>query len=102
MSESAKYEVIRWPSAYCATSSGMDMANMRDNTQPALLSLVRTRLQSSMTGGFLPGSGAGASAVSSVLARAASSLSTGDRESSRQFGGSFGGGGMGGGGTRRD
>src|SRR5579872_6390304 len=47
---------MRWPSAYCATSSGIAMLTIRDRTQPALPSLVRIRYQSS-NGIGLRGSG---------------------------------------------
>src|ERR1700722_16357161 len=41
---------MRWPSAYCATSSGIDIVNIRASTHPTLPSFVRTRFQSSNCG----------------------------------------------------
>src|SRR5260370_9716765 len=90
-SPSGKYEVIRCPSAYCATSSGMAMTSIRVSTQPALPSLVRTRLQSSI------GIGAGGSDLDSGFS--GSSISSLGTESSSQFSGGLGAGGVGGGGT---
>src|SRR5579864_3910090 len=79
---------MRCPSAYCATSSGIAIVSMRVSTQPAFLSAVRTRLQSSIgtdTAGFdacgLAGGGT-------------SDLGT---DSATQLDGGFGAGGAGGG-----
>src|ERR1700733_453721 len=53
---------MRWPSAYCATSSGTSRSIMRPSTQPTRLWESRTSHQSSMVGvgigraGFLAGS----------------------------------------------
>src|SRR5271166_5468036 len=41
---------MRWPSAYCAMSSGISRSNMRSNTQPTRPEELRTRYQSSITG----------------------------------------------------
>src|SRR6267154_3170260 len=68
----------------------MAMTSMRVNTQPALPSLVRTRLQSSI------GVGAGGSVLDSGFS--GSSISSLGTESSSQFSGGFGAGGVGGGG----
>src|ERR1039457_3993676 len=48
---------MRWPSAHCATSSGIAMRRRRVNTQPDCPSAARTRLQSSLSegaSGFVP------------------------------------------------
>ena len=45
-----KYEVIRAPSEYCATSSGIAITSIRERTHPALPSFVRTKDQSSIGG----------------------------------------------------
>src|SRR5580700_537103 len=79
---------MRWPSAYCATSSGMDMINMRASTQPTLPSLVRTRFQSSNCGAVADAAGWG-------VARAERSAARGF-ERSCQLRGGDGGTGMGG------
>src|SRR5438445_13634921 len=92
-----KYEVIRCPSAYCATSSGMVMVSMRVSTQPALRSLVRTSDQSSITFGTT-GSGAFSTAVS-FGPGSSSAVRVFDNAS--QFSGSFGAGPLGGGGIVR-
>src|SRR5271165_1954420 len=42
--------MMRWPSAYCAMSSGISRSIMRSSTQPTRPELVRTRYQSSMMG----------------------------------------------------
>src|SRR5271166_3075386 len=47
--------MMRWPSAYCAMSSGLSRSTMRSSTQPALPELVRTRYQSSITTAGLGG-----------------------------------------------
>src|SRR6266851_3942479 len=70
----------------------MAMFTIRDNTQPALPSLARTRLQSSITGGA-----GGAAGLESGLADG-SSPGKCVFDSSCQLGGSFGAAGMGGGG----
>src|SRR5450755_2843360 len=85
-SPSAKYDVIRCPSAYCATSSGIAIVNIRVSTQPTLASLVRTRLQSSI----------GTAGVSVAVGSSASFLGT---ERAIQLSGGFGAGGFGGGAT---
>src|ERR1035441_9448985 len=78
---------MRWPSAYCATSSGIAILSRRVRTQPDCPSGARTRLQSSIAAGGpgFGGSGASSSCVSLF-------------ESSSQFAGGGGGTGMGGGG----
>src|SRR5580698_7460126 len=88
-----KYEVMRWPSAYCATSSGIAMLRGRVSTHPTFPSRVRTKFQSSIgtsTGGAGAATGGGASSGPS-----------GDSgfgvESASQFSGGFGAGGRGGG-----
>src|ERR1035437_7120029 len=51
--------MMRWPSAYCATSNGISRSIMRSSTQPTRPAELRTRYQSSITGfggaGGLPG-----------------------------------------------
>src|ERR1035438_8232016 len=42
--------MMRCPSAYCATSSGMSRSIMRSKTQPTRPAELRTRYQSSMAG----------------------------------------------------
>src|SRR5271157_3515042 len=42
--------MMRWPSAYWATSSGMSRSTMRNSTQPTRPAELRTRYQSSITG----------------------------------------------------
>src|SRR6202044_1055249 len=87
---SGKYDVMRWPSAYWATSSGIAMLSGRVSTHPTLPSCVRIRFQSSMgtsTGGAA--GGGGATGTGSVLGA----------ESASQLPGSFGAGGLGGGPT---
>src|SRR5271166_5785531 len=42
--------MMRWPSAYWATSSGMSRLTMRNSTQPTRPAELRTRYQSSITG----------------------------------------------------
>src|SRR6185312_191420 len=83
---SDKYPVITCPSAYCATSSGMDIDICRASTQPALPSCVRTRYQSS-SGTDLTGAGSPPSSVAR------------GRDSSTQLAGGAGAGGGGGGGS---
>src|ERR1035438_10674084 len=41
---------MRWPSAYCAMSSGTSRSITRSSTQPTCREGLRTRYQSSMTG----------------------------------------------------
>src|ERR1700722_18116104 len=80
---------MRWPSAYCATSSGIAMLNGRVSTHPTLPSNVRTRFQSSMgtsTGGGGGATGAGGSWGSGF-----------DVDSATPLSGGFGAGGRGGG-----
>src|SRR5215471_5262582 len=45
------YDVMRCPSAYCATSSGMDITSMRASAHPTSPDFVRTSAQSSRAGG---------------------------------------------------
>src|ERR1017187_6995143 len=42
--------MMRWPSAYCATSNGILRSIMRSSTQPTRPAEFRTRYQSSITG----------------------------------------------------
>src|SRR5579864_4536464 len=88
---SDKYPVMTCPSAYCATSSGIDSEICRASTQPAFLSRVRTRYQSSVGGRTAGAAAAGGSSPGNSDARG--------RESSTQLAGSAGGGGAGGGGA---
>src|SRR5512142_567153 len=83
---SDRYPVITCPSAYCATSSGIDIEICRASTQPAFPSRVRTRYQSSVGTGFA-GSAAGDSPPSSAAR---------GRDSSTQLAGGAGAGGGGG------
>src|SRR5213594_2475429 len=88
MAPNEKYETIRRPSAYCATSSGIAIVSRRVSTQPEDPLDARTRLQSSVGTGFSAGafSGASGSSSRSVL------------ESSSQLSGGGGGLGIGSGG----
>src|SRR6185295_7900115 len=88
---SDKYPVIGCRSAYCATSSGIDIDICRASTQPALSSLVLTRYQSSV-GAF--GAATGAASANSPD----KSVERG-REISTQLAGGAGAGGRGGGGS---
>src|SRR5271157_2443774 len=81
-----KYETMRWPSAYCATSSGTAIHRRRVRTQPDWPELVRTRLQSSVGTGFCPAYSAGGPSVAFSAPGGGS-----ERESSRQSGGGPGG-----------
>src|SRR5689334_294771 len=78
---------MMWRSAYCATSSGIDIEICRASTQPAFPSCVRTRYQSSVGTG---GAGGGPSPFTSAMR---------GRDRSTQFPGGAGAGGGGGGGT---
>src|SRR5271165_7341383 len=49
--------MMRWPSAYCAMSSGMSRSIMRSSTQPTWPEVVRTRYQSSIATAGLGGGG---------------------------------------------
>src|ERR1035438_7357206 len=64
--------MMRWPSAYCATSNGISRSIMRSSTQPTRPAELRTRYQSSITGfggaGGLPGALADALAEGAGLA----------------------------------
>src|SRR5437588_11481454 len=78
---------MRWPSAYCATSSGIAIDTRRVRAQPDWPVLVRIRLQSSVGTGLASGaSGGPCSSSKSVFER------------SSQLGGGRGGAGIGGGG----
>src|SRR5579863_8050940 len=94
---SAKYDVMRCPSAYCATSSGIDMLSMRVSTQPAWPSLVRTRLQSSMWTTAACEEGSSAFGVSGFGFSSDFVFGT---ERASQLLGAVGAAGVGGGGTR--
>src|SRR5450759_5416941 len=83
---------MRWPSAYCATSSGIDMASIRESTHPALPSLVRTNVQSSIGTGL-----AGVSSFFSCFSCPAPGSGGALCDNCNQFGGGGGGGGSGGG-----
>src|SRR5580765_6317222 len=87
---SDKYPVMTCPSAYCATSSGMDIEICRASTQPAFPSRVRTKYQSSVGMGLR---GSGAAATASPPRSAA----RGRDKSTRLAGGAGAGGGGGGG-----
>src|SRR5215510_11420704 len=81
------YDVIRFRSAYCATSSGIIMYRFRASTHPALPSVMRTRYQSSPA---TFGAGAPLVDASNVVIRGT------DRATQSE--GGFGAGGIGGGG----
>src|ERR1700722_2355592 len=89
VSPSAKYEVMRCPAAYCATSSGIAMFNGRIRTHPTLPSSVRTRFQSSV--GTSVAAGGGAVGGTGVCGSAFGT------ERACQFAGGWGAGGRGGG-----
>src|SRR4051812_48744230 len=80
------------PSAYCATSSGIDIIRLRERTQPISFFCVRTSVQSSITTGrvFFSGAGGGGAVIRGT------SPSTRSVDSSCQLAGGFGGLGLGG------
>src|SRR4051812_8723719 len=89
------------PSAYCATSSGIAMTRLRDNTQPHCLSFVRTNVQFSRTAGFFSSPAFFSAAALSLLVLRSAVLSPPlirSAESSCQLSGALGG--LGGGGFR--
>src|SRR6202034_2356641 len=89
-SPSAKYEVMRCPSAYCATSSGIAIFKGRIRTHPTVPSCARTRSQSSIGTSVTAGGGA----VGDGAGVCGSAFGT---ESATQFSGGWGAAGGGGG-----
>ena len=82
------------PSEYWATSSGIAIESIRDNTHPALPSLVRTRFQLSILTGTGGGGGNFACSFFFFLCLDSSSVGFTICDSSSQFEGGFGAGGL--------